>query len=139
VILSLDEAEAGALARQVAEAVRLAYTARGRPPPHLLLEVARSLRGAARGRVAPLASTPSGLPGGPEVAFLSSSDQPATTLGTDEAARLGEVHPRTIRKWIQRGRVQARRGPRGDLRVDIASLAAYLSERRKEHENRKAA
>ena len=60
---------------------------------------------------------------------------PDTLMSVDDAARLAEVHPRTIRKWIQRGHVQAWQGHcRGEpLRVDIASLWVYIRQRRTEH------
>lgn len=138
-VIVLSEAETAALARQLGEAIRLGYTARGNLPPHLLQRVARvvseGLQGPADVQVSNMAGPYEAAPG----RSLPSSRQPDSTLSTDEAARLGKVHPRTIRKWIRRGRVQARRGPRGELRVDIASLAAWLDGRRTEHDDDKAA
>jgi len=52
-------------------------------------------------------------------------------LTVEVAAKLADVHPRTVRKWLTRGAVQSARGPRGAHLVDAGSLAAMISRRRK--------
>ena len=75
--------------------------------------------------------------GGP---FLSSSAQPVR-LTVREAAHLADVSEGFMRRTCRRGDVEASRAwPQSAWAVDIASLAAWMSaRRRKEHDTRKAA
>ena len=47
-VVVLDSDDCAVLGRQLVEAVRLAYVARGRPPPHHLLDFASAVNRAAR-------------------------------------------------------------------------------------------
>ena len=141
VVIYLSQDEAAALGRDLAQVLRLAHGTRGQAPPALLEAfsgrlnaVARAARGRDQGQV----SVPRGLPQGRSAPPLPPSEQPAR-LTVAQAATLAEVDPRTMRKWIQRRHVDACRGPRGALLVDIASLAAWISQRRKEERHREAA
>jgi hypothetical protein len=48
VVVTLDEGDAAAFARQLVEVIRLGYLARGRTPPRLLVEVANAVSSAVR-------------------------------------------------------------------------------------------
>src|ERR1022692_4449999 len=139
----LDADDCVILARQLGEAIRLGYTVRGRPPPERLLDFANQVstiaRSAARSRanvqVSPRRDTGESRDVPPE----RHSDQPVR-LPIREAAALAQICESLVRSWCRRGDVQASRGPRGAWEVDLASLAAVISvRRRKEHEHTKAA
>jgi hypothetical protein len=136
VIAFRDEGEAAAFADQLGEAIRRGWAVHRLQPPRLLAAARQGLRtalGAAGGRASAQAAGGGGpagaAPGGP----AARSYQP-DTLTTEIAARLAEVHPRTVRKWIAEGAVQSVRGPRGAHQVDAGSLAVMISRRRKEHD-----
>ena len=132
IVLSQDEAEA--LGGELAEALRIAHRARGQHPPARLEAFSGRLNAAARAARGQVPGQASGGPGparGRSARPLPASDQPAT-LTVAQAAVLAEVDPRTVRKWLARRQVEAARGPKGAYRVDIASLAAWISQRRKE-------
>lgn len=136
VVVTLSQDDAATLGGQLAEALKLAYRARGQMPPSLLTAFSDRLNVAARavrGQFPPQASMGRGPSGGQCGPPLPVSDQPAT-LTVALAAALAEVDPRTVRKWIARREVDASRGPRGAWRVDIASLASWINARRKETE-----
>ena len=44
-------------------------------------------------------------------------------LRTDQAAKRAGVHPRTIRRWADRGWLKAKRLPSGHLRIDEDDLS----------------
>ena len=127
-----DEGEAAAFARQLAEAIKLGYRVRRAEPPRLLSTVRKDLAAALASARFPLDTQVSPYGGSAEAEaglIAPPSDQP-DMLGTELAARLANVTPRTVRTWIRERRVEARRGPRGVLLVDLASLAAEISRRR---------
>jgi hypothetical protein len=133
-----DEGEAAAFADQLGEAIRRGWAVRQLEPPWLLAAARQGLSvalGAARGRSSAQVIAGRGpvraAHGGP----APRSYQP-DTLTTEIAARLAEVHPRTVRKWIARGTVQSVRGPGGAHQVDAGSLAVMISRRRKEDDER---
>lgn len=142
VVITLSVEEATALGAIQVEMIKLAYRSRGLMPPSLEIAFSERLNAkarAAQGRAGRQVSSPYGPPGTRAEPPAPLSDQPVR-LSTDEAAKLAEVDARTIRKWIARGDVQASRGrARGEYRVDIASLAARISQRRKEERHREAA
>jgi excisionase family DNA binding protein len=139
VILSGDDC--AVLSRQLVEAIRLAYVARGRPPPRHLLdfaeEVSRAARSSATSPTAALASAAAGT-----VRFRTSPDLPACDepvwLTVTEAARVAEVSDGYMRRLARRGDVQASRGRRSAWLIDASSLAAWISRRRKEREGKAA-
>jgi hypothetical protein len=143
VIISGPELEV--LDRQVRDAIRLGYTARGRHAPDFLLQFAMRLNRAAGGSGSsasrpwpgPLAE----LAGFREWPAPSSSGQPVVTLTVREAANLAGTSEGFMRRACRRGDVQASRaGPKGAWAVDFASLAVYASRRhRKEDDHREAA
>ena len=131
-----DEAEAAQFAEQLREAIRRGWGVHRLEPPWLLDAARRGLDaslGATRGRMSSQVTAGCGpdpaAPGGP----AQRSYQPER-LTVEVAARLAEVHPRTVRKWLTRGAVQSARGPRGEHLVDAGSLVAKISRSRKEHD-----
>lgn len=136
-----DEDEAEAFANHLDTMIRLAYRARDVEPPWVVRAARDSLLnagyGADRGR---MNAQVTGRRGPSEAAPGHDgplSDQPARlTVSVNEAATLGDVHARTVRKWIACGAVEAVRGPRGTYRVDMGSLAdkIYGHESREEDE-----
>jgi hypothetical protein len=136
-----DEDEAAAFARLLREAIRRGWGVHHLEPPWLLAAVSRDLSAAVRATTSPASAQAS--PGrGPVRAApgdsAACSDQP-DRLTVEVAARLAEVHPRTVRKWIARGAVLSVRGPRGAHLVDAGSLVAVISRRREGSDERKAA
>lgn len=136
-----DEDEAAAFARQLREAIRRGWGVHHLEPPWLLAAASRDLSTAVRATTGPASALAS--PGrGPVRAApgdsAARSDEP-DRLTVEVAARLAEVHPRTVRKWIARGAVLAVRGPRGAHLVDAGSLVAVISRRREGTSERKAA
>lgn len=129
--LELEEAED--VGRELAELLRLSYRARGQLAPARLVAFSDGLNAAARatrGRASGQVSRGGGPAGGRSASLLPVLEQPAV-LTVAQAAVLAEVDPRTVRKWIARRQVEAARGPAGAYGVDIASLALWISERRK--------
>ena len=137
VVLSGDDC--AELGRQLAEAIQLGYRARGHLPPRRLKAFSDQVNGAvraARGRTDGQVNTPRGPARGREGLSVPISDQPVT-LTTSEAAQLAGVHERTVRKWIQRGDVATLQDHEGAPHlVYLASLAAKISQRRKEDESK---
>lgn|GEM_PF-5033109 len=144
VVVTLTEDDATALARQLAEALQLAYAARGRTPPRLLTdfasEVSRTARSSAEFRPYSQVNARRGTAGFRDRASPPLSDQPVR-LSIQEAANLANCSEGLMRRSCRRGDVQASRAaPRSAWAVDIASLATWISaRRRKEHDNREAA
>jgi excisionase family DNA binding protein len=135
--------ECAVLGRQLADAIKYGYTARGTVAPRVLLDFAitvnRAARGSASSAVPPTSAVAAELRNPGDGAVLPSSGEPVATLTVAEAARVAEVSDRYVRKLIQRGSVEALRGHRGTLLVRIDSLAAWLEARsRKENERRAA-
>lgn len=135
VVVTLGQGDAAALARQLADALQLAYVARGRAAPRLLTdfanEVSRAARGFADVRVNSQVSTPGELSEVRGEPFPSSSAQPVW-LTAEEAARIAEVAVQTMRRRLREGDPRGSRGARSAWRVDAYELAAWLSRRRKE-------
>ena len=134
-----DEAEARKFARELGEAIRFGYLVRRAEPPWLLNAAYKDLGarlGAAEGRTDPQVSLGSGPVQAAPAHIAASSHQPGTLIGTEMAARLASVHPRTIRKWIEKRRIDAVKGPRGEHLVDAGSLAMQMSRIRKENDER---
>jgi hypothetical protein len=146
VVVTLDEDDATVLARQLAEALQLAYGTRHANPPRLLEAFANQIShaardsGSARFRTDAQVSPSRGTAEFCDEPSLQSSDQPVR-LSVREAANLADCSEGLMRRTCRRGDVQASRaGPRSAWTVDIASLATWISaRRRKEHDNRKAA
>jgi excisionase family DNA binding protein len=54
----------------------------------------------------------------------------STTLSTSEVASIFEVHPSTVRRWSEEGKIQAERvGTRGDRRFRREEVAVYYLDR----------
>ncbi|MGB6874105.1 MAG: helix-turn-helix domain-containing protein [Dehalococcoidia bacterium] len=57
------------------------------------------------------------------------SEQMDDMLTVREAARLLHVHPNTLRRWTNEGRIRAYRiSPRGDRRFKREEIARFLAE-----------
>lgn len=133
-VVVLDAQELPAMSRQLVEAIRRGYVARGLPPPRLLLDLAAEISRAARGTAgtasgagqAPCAEPPKFRDG----ADPERSEQPVT-LTIREAAERAEVSGSYMRRLARRGDVEASRGDRSAWAVDADSLAAWLVGRRR--------
>jgi hypothetical protein len=140
-VVVLSGEDCAELGRQLAEAIRLAYRVRGRQAPRHLLAFSDQVNAvvrAARGRTETQVTSSHGPVRGRERPSLPLSDQPVT-LTTSEAAQLAGVHERTVRKWIQRGDVATSQDHEGAPHlVYLASLAAKISQRRKDDESKAA-
>ncbi len=141
-VVVLDGADCAVLGRQLVEALRLGYVARGAAPPRALLDFAdqvnRADRSSASGSAWACRSGPVAEPRNPPAAGgPPSSGQPVLTA--TEAARAAEVSAGYLRRVLRRGDVEASRGgPRGSWLVHTDSLAAWIGQRREETK-RKAA
>lgn len=126
-----DEGEAAAFARLFREALNLAYGVRRAEVPYLLRTARDGLNasfGATRGNIYAQFNGPSGPSGAAPAHDRPRSYEPVR-LKVKEAARLAEVHPRTVGKWIERRQVEAVPGPRGSYLVDVGSLTAKIISR----------
>lgn len=136
-----DDDEAEAFGYQIATAIKLAYDVRDAAVPSLLRAARDYLvpdaSGAMRGNVNPQVIAPRGPSKVAPGHDVPRSDQVGVTV--NEAARLARVHPRTVRKWLEAHRVDSVRSPRGVQLVDWGSLAAEITRRQKETDDRKAA
>ena len=140
VVIGLSRADATVLAGQLAAALQLAYGTRRVRPPRLLEEFAGEVSraaGAAKCRIDAKVGPGAGTARFREVPSLPASDQPVR-LSVREAANLANVSEGYMRRCCRRGDVQASQGHRG-WAVDIASLATWISARRREERERKAA
>lgn len=146
VVVVLSEGDAAALGPQLVQAIRLAFVARGAPPPRLLLDLSEEINRAAgrSARTEPMAVSPqvsagcgtAELPAAPD---RPSSGQPVGLMTAIEAAEVAQCSASYIRRVIRRGDVQASRDRYGMWRVDPADLAAWLIQRRRKENERKAA
>ena len=60
---------------------------------------------------------------------MVSGDQMGPMLTVREVARLLHIHPNTLRRWSDRGRIRAYRiTPRGDRRFKRGDIAHFLAE-----------
>ena len=60
---------------------------------------------------------------------MTSNDQMGPMLTVREVARLLHVHPNTLRRWADRGRIRAYRiTQRGDRRFKRGDIARFLAE-----------
>ena len=138
----LDGADCAVLGRQLVEAIRLGYVARGRTPPRLLLDFASEVSRAARGFATVPADAQVSLRG--ELARVPAGPLPSSCgepvwLTAAEAARIAEVSVQTMRKCLRaRDPRGSRGGHRSAWRVDASELAAWLSRRRKERTQKAA-
>ena len=143
VVVTLDEGDAAALARQLARAIRLGWVTRGQPPPRLLLDFAESLNRAARSSASGTQTRTSDLaaePGNPQASTpLPRWEQPETLTVRDAAAAVG-VSTSYLRRLIRKGAidVMAPGHHQSAYAVYTDSLTAWASRRRRSHE-RKAA
>lgn len=138
VVIGLSQADATVLAGQLAAALQLAYGTRRVPPPRLLEEFADEIShasGSARFRKDAQVRPGLGTAGFRELPSPPCSDQPVR-LSIREAANLANVSEGLMRRTCRRGDVQASRaGPHSAWAVDIASLATWISaRRRKDHD-----
>lgn len=143
VVISGPELEV--LGRQLAEAIRSGYTARGRAAPRVLLDFAiavskaapgtggtdRAARGAGHGPGAERRNTR-------EAAGAGVSCQPARTLSVKEAARAAKVSESYLRRLVRDGILEVRDGL-GPYAIFADSLAAWQERRRRMEDDRKAA
>jgi len=54
----------------------------------------------------------------------------STLLSADEVAAIFEVHPNTIRRWIEEGKLVAEKiGPKGDRKFRREDVAVYYLDR----------
>jgi hypothetical protein len=144
-VVVVSGAEVPVLARQLVEALRLAYVVRGRAAPHALLEFTDQLSRIARGS-AGSAQLPSSAPLTEPGRFrgalpVTASGQPER-LTVREAAERAEVSEGYLRRACRRRDVEASRGGPGSAGwlVDTDSLDLWIEgRRRKEHQQRKAA
>ncbi len=137
----LDGTDCAMLGRQLVEALRLAYVARGRPAPVQLVDLADLVNKAARASAERCVNTQvrgviggRGLRGG---ADRSDSGQPVM-LTVTEAARVALVSTRYMRELARKKVVDATRKPGGAWAVNAWSLAGWISRRLPDRE-RKAA
>lgn len=129
-----DEGEAAAFARLFREALTLAYGVRRAEVPYLLRVARDGLNasfGATEGDIYAQLSGLSSPSGAAPAAGEPRSYEPVR-LKVKEAARLAEVHPRTVSKWIKARQVEAVADPRGAQLVDVSSLVAKIISRRRE-------
>jgi hypothetical protein len=136
--LSLTPDEVTVLRRQVAEALKFGYVARGRQPPRMLSELAKHLAGVSRCHEDAQASGGDGTAGFRDGAALQLSEQPVR-LTVKEAACLAKVSEGYMRRLIRRGDVEAVRGRRGAWAVDIPSVSVWIASQRRKENDRKAA
>jgi len=60
---------------------------------------------------------------------MSNGEYMSDMLTVREVARLIHVHPNTLRRWSNNGRIQAYRiTPRGDRRFEREEIARFLAE-----------
>ena len=60
---------------------------------------------------------------------MANDEQMDDMLTVREVARLLHVHPNTLRRWSNKGRIKAYRiTPRGDRRYKRAEIANFLAE-----------
>jgi len=138
VVITLDDNDAAVLAGQLAAMIQRDYRHGGNLPPRALRDFADMLSGAASQHGDRQASGRRGTAAfrrGPSLPPLSEP----VRLTAREAAELARVSEGFMRRCCRRGDVQASRAHRGAWAVDIASLAAWISQRRKDHERSKAA
>ena len=57
-------------------------------------------------------------------------------MNAREAAERAEVNPSTITRWVQSGRLKAKRRPDGELEIPESSLAKFLDTRAASHAGR---
>ncbi len=138
-----DEGEAAAYARQLVEAIRFGYVARGTHPPLMLLESANGLNRLIRGSVGGSGHTASSapVPGTSEPANSPDPqlcDQPVLTA--KEAARYAEVSAEYATRIFRRGDLGPRtRKVNGMWSVDSRELAAWCEARRRKENSQEAA
>lgn len=133
----MTPSEADVLGRQLGEAIRWGYTARGWQVPPLLAEWRRILARAAQDHPYPQVSAGDVPSGFRDDTTVPASEQPVRLTAT-EAANLAGVSEGYMRRLIRRGDVEASRGRRGAWAVDISSLAAWISQRREERNSKVA-
>ena len=67
---------------------------------------------------------------------METGEQMSDMLTVREVARLFHIHPNTLRRWSNEGRITAYRiNPRGDRRFDRAEISRFLAELDSQLEN----
>lgn len=130
----LDAADCPVLGRQLVEAVRLAYVARGRTPPRLLLQFADLLNCAGRSSAAaPGTSRSEGgsrqqnTGTGADRAWWRQPDIVLTVAGAAQAAGVSHSY---IRRLCREGTVYAvQAAPAGQWLIDAEGFAGWQRER----------
>lgn len=137
-LVVLDGDACAALAPCLVQAVRL-YTARGVPPPRLLLDHADEVsRAAARFRADAQVTARRGtgqFRGGPSSRPFGQPEW----FTVREAARVAEVSEGYVRRLARRRDVEASRGRSGAWLIDASSLAAWAGSRNRKERKRRAA
>lgn len=130
-----DEGEAALFADKLAEALKLGYGVRRAEPPWILRtagdKLSAALGGSARFRKDAQVSARRGTGEFRDGPSSPLSDQPVR-LSIREAAQLAQVSEGLMRRLCRRKDVQASGGNGSPWVVDIASLAAWISRRRRE-------
>jgi excisionase family DNA binding protein len=135
IILTPDEADAAG--RMLGEAIKFGYLARGWPVPPLLAEWRRKLASTAQDRLTSQVTGGVGTGEDREGDRVQGSEEPAR-LTVQEAGNLTGLSEGYVRKLIRRGAVDAVRGQGSAWAVDIASLAVWIRQRRKERDHKAA-
>jgi hypothetical protein len=143
-VIVLDAHDCALLGRQLVEAIRLGYVLRGQPPPRHLLEFAEQVNAAVRGfadiPASPQVTEPHETAKAAVARSSAASDQPVIRLTADEAAKIAGMSVQHMRACLRRGEPQgSREGYQGAWRVDSDELAAWLSQKRRKENDRKAA
>jgi excisionase family DNA binding protein len=131
VILTPDEADAAG--RMLGEAIKFGYLARGWPVPPLMAEWRRKLASSAQDRMNAQVTMGVGPHEDRGGGGVQGSEEPAR-LTVQETANLAGLSEGYVRKLIRRGAVDAVRGQGSAWAVDIASLAAWIRQRRTERD-----
>lgn len=134
------------LSRQLGEAIRSAYTVRGKAAPHVLLQfaiavdrLAAGARGTARsgsGAGQDAGTEPRNTRGAPDA---GASIQPARTLSVKEAAHTAEVSESYLRRLVREGTLEVRDSQRPGYAIYADSLAAWQERRRRRETDEEAA
>jgi excisionase family DNA binding protein len=117
--------------RQLLEAIRLGWNARGRTPPHALLALADQInRCAAQFRASVQVEAGHGTVDPRTGRRVPVSDDKPVWLTTAEAAGIAGVSARYVRELARKGDVEATRsGQGGAWVVDAASLQVWMTHR----------
>ncbi|HEX3962400.1 MAG TPA: helix-turn-helix domain-containing protein [Trebonia sp.] len=135
--ITIAGAELAEFGRQVRTVIAIAYTARNKPAPRLLLDFGVTSYRLTHGTGGSRDSA--GQPARPETRKTGtapgarSSEQPAPTLTVAEAAQALGVSERRVRQLAQHGFIEVRAGAR-PIRVYADSVAAWQEQRKRRNE-----